>query len=137
RRASGGRVGVPFDPGDLDHLHPDGQRAPDRHRSRAVDEVMKVAVTGATGYLGGGIAAAFRAAGHEVVGLTRRPCGDGWIPYSLEQDPASVPWQGIDALVHAAHDFSVLSWSDAMARNIRPSIALFEAAAAGGVGRLG
>jgi UDP-glucose-4-epimerase GalE len=35
---------------------------------------MKVAVTGAAGYIGGQIALALKDAGHEVLGIDRRPC---------------------------------------------------------------
>ncbi|MGH8723010.1 MAG: NAD-dependent epimerase/dehydratase family protein, partial [Burkholderiales bacterium] len=34
---------------------------------------MRVFVTGASGYIGGSVAAALRSAGHEVVGLVRSP----------------------------------------------------------------
>ena len=35
---------------------------------------MKVAVTGAAGYIGGQVSLALKDAGHEVLGIDRRPC---------------------------------------------------------------
>jgi nucleoside-diphosphate-sugar epimerase len=96
---------------------------------------MKVALTGVTGIVGGSIAAALRRHGHEVLCLSRRPCDGHHVPYRLEDDPSRLPWQGVDALIHAAHDFTARTREEIAERNVRPSIALFEAAARAGVSR--
>ena len=67
---------------------------------------MRCGVTGATGYLGSHCCAALRARGHDVIRLVRRPSEPGDRAYALggATDPAVV--NGLDALVHCAHDFS-------------------------------
>ncbi len=90
---------------------------------------MRVAITGASGYLGTCLSTAFREDGHEVLSLSRKVCGDQWIPYSLQDNPRDLPLDGVDVLVHAAYDFSPSSWQEIIKVNVAPSIALFQAAA--------
>lgn len=97
---------------------------------------MKIAVTGASGYVGGAIASAFRESGHEVLSLSRRPSPQPWRHYSLGDDPASIPWENVHVLIHAAHDFTAANAAENHDRNIVPSVALFNAAAAAGVRHL-
>jgi nucleoside-diphosphate-sugar epimerase len=97
---------------------------------------MKVAITGASGYLGGRIADAFRRHGHEVLSLSRRPCPDPWLSYSLGDDPDRLPWNGIEVLVHAAYDFNAGTLEEIIEKNVRPGVALFHSASRAGVGRL-
>lgn len=94
---------------------------------------MKVAVTGASGYLGAGIAETFRNHGHEVHCLSRKPCGENWVPYSLLDDPRQLPWDNVEVLIHAAYDFTPRHWREIIRTNVDPSIALFQAAAAANV----
>lgn len=94
---------------------------------------MKAAVTGASGYVGGAIVRRFEKDGHTVLRLSRRECEGEWRSFSLGDDPAALPWDGIDALVHAAYDFSPRTWEEAEARNVIPSIALIAAARQAGV----
>jgi len=94
---------------------------------------MKVAVTGASGYVGGAIARRFEMNGHATLRLSRRECAGEWQRYSLGDDPTAIPWDGIDALVHAAYDFSPRTWEEIEARNVMPSIALITAARRAGV----
>ncbi|MDD5762667.1 MAG: TIGR01777 family oxidoreductase [bacterium] len=66
---------------------------------------MRVAVTGSTGLVGSGVAAALSAAGHEVVRLVRRSPAPGekavrWDPAKGEVDAAGL--EDLDAVVHLA-----------------------------------
>jgi nucleoside-diphosphate-sugar epimerase len=97
---------------------------------------MKVILTGASGYVGGMILDALRAHGHEVLALSRRSCSTPWLAYQLGDDPASLPWQGVDALIHAAHDFTARGEEENHRRNVQPSVALLRAARESGVTRL-
>jgi nucleoside-diphosphate-sugar epimerase len=97
---------------------------------------MKIAVTGTSGYVGGAIASAFREHGHEVLSLSRRPCPQPWLQHSLGDDPTSIPWENVHALIHAAHDFTAANAAENQDHNIVPSVALFNAAAAAGVRHL-
>jgi nucleoside-diphosphate-sugar epimerase len=97
---------------------------------------MKVAITGASGYVGGCLAAGFRRHGHEVLALSRRPCPALWAPYALGDDPSQLPWQGVEVLVHAAYDFTANTWQEFVEKNIDPSIALLKAGRHAGVARL-
>jgi UDP-glucose-4-epimerase GalE len=56
---------------------------------------MKVAVTGAAGYIGGQVALALKDAGHEVLGIDRRPCAkhlqetfDQFVQADIDSDQA-------------------------------------------------
>lgn len=94
---------------------------------------MRVAVTGASGYVGGAIAQRFEAHGHTVLRFSRRACEGEWRSFSLDDDPDAIAWDGIDALVHAAYDFSPRTWQEAEVRNVLPSCALITAARRAGV----
>ncbi len=89
---------------------------------------MKVAVTGASGYVGTCISNAFRQQGHEVLSLSRRRCAAPWITYQLTDDPSALPWNNVDVLIHAAYDFTAHTWDETTEKNINPAIALFQAA---------
>jgi len=95
---------------------------------------MKVAITGASGYVGSRISDGFRAQGHEILALSRRPCPAPWFPYALGDDPSNLPWEGVDLLVHAAYDFTPRTWQEILTRNVMPSVALLQAAKQAGVG---
>ena len=97
---------------------------------------MKIALTGASGYVGGAIASAFRERGHEVFSLSRRPCLPPWQHYSLGDDPNSISWENVQVLIHAAHDFTAATPSDNHTRNIAPAIDLFNTAHSSGVSHL-
>ena len=97
---------------------------------------MKIAITGASGYVGTRIADRFRFHGHEVISLTRRPCPAPWISYTLDDNPFTIHWSGIDALVHAAYDFQPTNWPEIVEKNVNPSIALLRAAHEAGVRKL-
>ncbi len=73
---------------------------------------MKIYITGIGGFLGSAIAADLRAAGHTVDGARR----------GAQIDPSTL--DGVDALIHAAHDFT----PGAARRNIDIATAWFRAA---------
>jgi len=97
---------------------------------------MKIAITGASGYVGSCISTGFRNSRHEVFSWSRRPCAAPWSSYSLGDNPHRLPWDGVDVLVHAAYDFTAGTWQEFLDQNIDPSIALIKAAKEAGVGRL-
>jgi hypothetical protein len=64
---------------------------------------VRIAVTGASGLIGGALLPALHASGHETVVLVRRPAGPGearWNPSVGEIDPGA--FLGVDAVVHLA-----------------------------------
>lgn len=100
---------------------------------------MKIAVTGAQGYLGSQICERLRSEGHEVLELVRRPSGSPWqIEFSLGTpiDPSVFRSNGIESLVHVAYDFQQTDWDSIQRINCDGSIALFDAFKGGG-GRYG
>ncbi len=97
---------------------------------------MNVAVTGASGYVGGAIAREFERQGHSVLKLSRRTCAGNWQSFSLGDDPSAIPWDGIDVLVHAAYDFAPKTWDDIRKGNIEPSRDLMTTAHRAGVTRI-
>jgi len=116
---------------------------------------MKIAVTGATGFLGRYIAARLAGAGHRLV-CWRRPTSDvGHFPSPITAD--SLTWiegtlnderagrelvEGVDAVVHSALDHPSGGFRGAegnllefVERNVMGSLRLMEQARAAGVGR--
>jgi nucleoside-diphosphate-sugar epimerase len=65
-----------------------------------------VAITGANGYVGMTLCAAFGASGYRVVALQRSAPGDArdYVPYSLEDGPAAPLPGDVTAVVHCAYD---------------------------------
>jgi nucleoside-diphosphate-sugar epimerase len=65
-----------------------------------------VAITGANGYVGMTLCAAFSAAGYRVVALQRSAPADAgdYLPYSLEDGPAAALPDDVAAVVHCAYD---------------------------------
>jgi nucleoside-diphosphate-sugar epimerase len=96
---------------------------------------MRIAVTGAQGYLGAQITRTLRSKGHEVFELVRRPTGSPHqIPFKLGDsiDPSVFRSRGIESLIHVAYDFRQTDWESISRINIEGSNALFEAFKAGG-----
>jgi nucleoside-diphosphate-sugar epimerase len=67
-----------------------------------------VAITGANGYVGSTLRAAFAAAGYRVIALQRSAPGSGgasdYVPYSLEHGLAAALPGDVAAVVHCAYD---------------------------------
>ena len=83
---------------------------------------LRVAITGATGFLGAALGRHLHAAGHGVVPITRSPAKAGaeavlWNPERGELDPAAL--EGVDAVVHLAGENIAQRWTDAVKRDIR------------------
>ena len=112
---------------------------------------MKIAITGASGFLGRHLVAEFAGHGHSCRGLIRpesrrfatKPAID-WAVGGLD-DPAAVAAlvDGMEALVHAAHDRPGDGFQDPggdvatlVERNVLGTIRLIEAARRAGVGRV-
>lgn len=95
-----------------------------------------VAVTGASGYLGGAVAAALRTAGFTVRRLVRTPSEPGDAVFRLGEPVSPAALEGVDALIHAAHDFRAFGWDEMRRVNVDGAAALFDAARAAGVKRL-
>ena len=101
---------------------------------------MRIALTGATGFVGGHVVDAALAAGHEVVALTRRTKGprEGveWVAGSLE-DGASLATlaTGADAIIHLAGVISATERGGFEQGNVVGTGAVLAAAHSAGVAR--
>lgn len=105
---------------------------------------MRVLMTGATGFIGGALARALLAQGHELVCAVREPArlslpGTRWqaLACDLAQVPGAVFWRphlaGVDAVINAVGILRESRGQTFDALHARAPIALFEAAAAAGV----
>ncbi len=88
------------------------------------DELMKVAVTGASGFIGSALVPALRAGGHTVVTLVRRqPRSESevrWDPAAGELDEAALT--GVEAAVNlAGAGVGARRWTEAYKQTIRDS----------------
>ncbi len=101
---------------------------------------MRLAITGATGFVGSHLVDAALAAGHEVSALTRReqPPREAvtWIGGDLQDTPA-LEWlvSDADAVIHVAGVISAQSASAFEKGNVEGTLAMLAAATAGGVRR--
>ena len=101
---------------------------------------LKIALTGATGFVGAHLLEFTLNQGHEVRALTRRAqpqrAGVTWVEGALENDPAlALLVDGADVVVHVA---GVINAPDAVgfeAGNVAGTAAILAAAQAAGVGR--
>ncbi len=94
------------------------------HSIPALEGPQRIAVTGATGMIGGALVSRLRHDGHLVSRLVRssRPAEPGdirWDPAEGILDPAAL--EGIDAVVHLAGEPIATTWSDSRKRAIRQS----------------
>jgi nucleoside-diphosphate-sugar epimerase len=95
------------------------------------------ALTGGSGYVGGGVKNYFTARGWEILELTRRPEGNPRaVKFRLGADIAPSLLAGVDALVHCAYDFQPLRRDEIRAVNVEGSRKLLAAARAAGIGKI-
>ncbi len=105
---------------------------------------MRILLTGATGYVGGFLAAEARRSGHRLLCLSRQApadCSD-WRPFDLNAPPVELP--PADVLIHAAFDHLPGRYRGGegddpeafLRRNRDGSLALFETAARAGIRRI-
>ena len=88
-----------------------------------------VAVTGASGFLGGVIANALTRAGYRVIDLGRRPAGPyEHREYSLATPVGDAAMAGVGTVVHCAYDLSLTSSAAIEAVNVQGTRSLVEAA---------
>ena len=83
---------------------------------------MKIAITGASGFLGSHLATALRKQGNDVLALVRhRPGGGeiGWDPGAGSIERGKL--EAIDAVIHLAGENIATRWTDAALRRIRES----------------
>lgn len=103
---------------------------------------MRIAVTGATCFLGRRIVSALQAHGHDAVSLSRRPFGMDDVPHLPFDLAGSCPTPedlekfGIEALVHCAWDYSPQRASQYAEVNIEGARRLLDAAKRSRVTRL-
>lgn len=96
-----------------------------------------IAITGATGYLGGLLCSTLARRGLAVRRLTRRPQpggSDAFFALDAPVPPGTLA--GVETLIHAAHDFRPRREADLRRLNVDGSRQLFDAARREGVGRV-
>lgn len=92
----------------------------------------RVAITGATGYLGGYLCRLFLSRGWSVVALSRhRPsCADvnacQWVKWSLGEPLPTLPGAHLTCLVHVAHDAAIRQAAESWAVNVLGAQTLFD-----------
>jgi nucleoside-diphosphate-sugar epimerase len=103
---------------------------------------VRIALTGATGYTGGRLLDRFRAEGHEVAALARKPPaareGVRWVAGDLADEAAIARLvEGAEAVVHVAAVYRTAGHPDSYYRdvNVGGTARLLEAAARAGVKR--
>jgi nucleoside-diphosphate-sugar epimerase len=101
---------------------------------------MRLAVTGATGFVGSHLLDAALAAGHQVKALTRReqPLREGvdWIAGDLSSREALERLvDGVDAIIHVAGTINAPTAAEFDKGNVAGTLAMLAAATAGGIHR--
>lgn len=95
-----------------------------------------VAVTGASGYLGGRIAAHLEEAGSQVVRMVRRPEGPSDRAFDLTKECAPEILRNVDVIVHCAYDFRPTKIEAVWRTNVIGTWHLLEAASSSSVERV-
>jgi nucleoside-diphosphate-sugar epimerase len=98
---------------------------------------MKVAITGASGFIGTAIAKGIRSSGSQTVTLGRKKCNSAdTLFFDLREklDPRIL--DTVDVLIHSAYDFAPRKQQDIKAVNIQGSMGLFDTAEKCGVKKI-
>ena len=100
--------------------------------------MSRVAITGASGYLGSRLSERFASLGWDVVKLIRSPRAGRADErrYVIDEPLPDGSLAAVDVLVHAAYDFSVTSRDEIWRVNVTGTQRLLDAAVAAGVGRI-
>lgn len=100
--------------------------------------MSRVAITGASGYLGSRLSDRFASLGWDVAKLVRSPHADraGERRYVIEEPLEEGLLASVDVLVHTAYDFSLTTREDIWRVNVAGTERLLDAAVAAGVGRI-
>jgi nucleoside-diphosphate-sugar epimerase len=95
----------------------------------------RIAVTGATGYVGRAVAQAALANGNELVALSRQPWREPgrWRAYDLRTEVPSNLLTGVDVLVHCAYDLTLRHRADVQRVNVDGTSRLIDLAVTKGV----
>jgi nucleoside-diphosphate-sugar epimerase len=104
-----------------------------------VTVLPRVAITGATGYLGSGLANYLSRHGDMVVALTRRPPADPnieWRPFDLGRPLGETTLKDVDTLIHAAWVLSGKDQRDLWQQNVIGSRRLIESAVVAGISKV-
>jgi nucleoside-diphosphate-sugar epimerase len=105
---------------------------------------MRVGITGANGYVGTILRAAFAEQGHEVIAFARpnRVASESaanvaeWRPYQIKRPPSGAAFSDLDVLIHGAWDLTLVSAGDVWGTNVSGSQHLLRNVAAAGVRRI-
>lgn len=89
---------------------------------------MKIAVTGANGYLGRNLIKFFEEQRIECVGLVRKPSRENELEFILGELPQKKLLEDIDILIHTAYDFDQKTIDKNLQININGTKSLFEIA---------
>jgi nucleoside-diphosphate-sugar epimerase len=96
-----------------------------------------IAITGAGGYIGSFLTAAFERRGLAVRRLTRNPdAARGDARFVLGENVAAETLAGVETLIHAAYDFRPPRETELRRLNVDGTRRLFDAARTAGVGRV-
>jgi len=108
---------------------------------------MRIGITGANGYVGTILRAAFAKQGHEVIAFARpKPVTSEFAaamvgvaecrPYEIKRPPSGAALSDLDVLIHGAWDLSLVSVGDVWGVNVSGSQHLLRNAADAGVRRV-
>ncbi|MEI6278558.1 MAG: NAD-dependent epimerase/dehydratase family protein [Verrucomicrobiae bacterium] len=91
---------------------------------------LRVAITGARGYLGSTLVRHFRESGCEAAAWQRG--AEAGSRYELAGGLESLDWTGVGAVVHCAYDFRARGWEEIHRVNVEGSLALLREAVSHG-----
>ena len=100
---------------------------------------IKVAITGASGYIGSYLVSFLQQRGHRIYEMGRKRCHtepEFFIPFELGKENHYQKLQKIDVLVHCAYDFSPKTMEEIRSINVAGSIDLLQHAKNAGVSKI-